>query len=407
MTTDRPAASRPVRGRRFPAAIAAGALRQGSSAQAPREPPPAAVDARRPGPAAYVDCAALAHNLGIARGRAADGSRVLAVVKADAYGHGMARAARAFAAADGFAVARVEEALALRRAGVAGTILVLGGFSDPASLDRLAAEGIDTVVHAHEQLRTLRGRRPRPPVRVWMKIDTGMSRLGFAPPDVPTVWRELSTLPGVAKPLRVMSHFAAADDPGDGATARQIALFDEVLAALDPRPAAASLANSAALLTAPRAHREWVRPGVMLYGASPLTGGRASDHGLRPAMTLTAPLIAVRTIERGARVGYAGVWTAPEKMPLGIAAIGYADGYPRHAPSGTAVLVGGRRAALAGRVSMDLIAVDLRACPDARAGGRVTLWGEGLPVEEVAEAAGTIPYELLARLGPRVERIGA
>ena len=368
--------------------------------------PPAAVGAWSAGPAAHVDRAALAHNLGVARGRAGGGSRVLAVVKADAYGHGMARAARAFAAADGLAVARVEEALALRRAGTTGTVVVLGGFGDAASLDRLAAERIDTVVHAHEQIRMLRERPPRPPVRSWIKIDTGMSRLGFTPPEVPAVWRELSTLPGVAKPLHVMSHFAGADDPGDGATPRQIALFDEVLSALAPRPAA-SLANSAALLTAPRAHREWVRPGVMLYGASPLIGGRASDHGLRPAMTLTAPLIAVKAIDRGARVGYAGTWTAPEKMPLGIAAIGYADGYPRHAPSGTAVLVNGRRAALAGRVSMDLIAIDLRRCPDVRAGERVTLWGEGLPVEEVAEAAGTIPYELLARLGPRVERTGA
>ena len=384
--------------------IATSAFRRGSAARTLGEPPAAA--ARRAGPVAYIDCAALVHNLGIARGRAADGSRVLAVVKADAYGHGMTRAARAFAAADGFAVARVEEALALRRAGNVGTILLLGGFSDPASLDRLAAERIDTVVHAREQLRMLREHPPHPPVRAWLEVDTGMHRLGFAPPDVPAVWRELSALSGVAKPLHAMSHFACADDPGDGATARQIARFDEALAVLAPRPAA-SLANSAALLTASSAHREWVRPGVMLYGVSPLVGGRAPDHRLRPAMTLTAPLITVKTIERGARVGYAGVWTAPEKMPLGIAAIGYADGYPRHAPSGTAVLVNGRRAALAGRVSMDLIAIDLRACPDARAGERVTLWGEGLPVEEVAEAAGTIPYELLARLGPRVERIGA
>ena len=369
-----------------------------------REPPVAAAG-RAAGPVAYVDPAALAHNLGVARGRAAPPSRVLAVVKADAYGHGMARAARAFAAADGFAVARTEEALALRRAGVpAGTLLVLGGFADPDSLGRLAAEGIDAVVHAPEQVEMLRARRAGPPARVWVKVDTGMSRLGFAPPDVPAVWRTLSALPGVAKPLHVMSHFASADEPGDDASARQIAVFDEVLAALAPRPAA-SLANSAALLGLPRAHREWVRPGVMLYGASPMAGGRASDHGLRPAMTLTAPLIAVKTIERGARVGYGGTWIAPGKMPLGIAAIGYADGYPRHVPSGTAVLVNGRRAALAGRVSMDLIAIDLRGCPDARAGDRVTLWGEGLPVEEVAEAAGAIPYELLARLGPRVERV--
>ena len=368
-----------------------------------RERPAASLGA---GPVASIDLGALTHNLRVARDRVARDGRVLAVVKADAYGHGMAAAARAFAAADGFAVARVEEALRLRRAGVAGTILVLGGFRDAESLDRLAAERIDTVVHAREQIETLRERRPHPPVRVWVKVDTGMHRLGFAPSDLPAVWSVLSGLSGVAAPLHAMSHFARADEPESNATARQIASFDEAIAALEHVPPA-SLANSAGVLGAPASHREWVRPGLMLYGASPMVGGRAVDDGLRPAMTLTAPLIAVRTIGRGAAVGYGGAWVAPETMPLGLAAIGYADGYPRHAPTGTPVLVNGRRAALAGRVSMDLIAIDLRACPDARAGERVTLWGEGLPVEEIAEAAGTIPYELLARLGPRVERVEA
>ena len=366
---------------------------------AAREQPAAAHGA---GPTAHVDSAALAHNLKAARARAR-GSRVLAVVKADAYGHGAVRAARAFSDADGLAVARVDEALNLRRAGMAGTILVLGGFADRESLDRLAEERIDTVLHAPEQLEMIRARAARPPVRIWIKVDTGMHRLGFAPSDFPAVWREIAALPGVARPLHAMSHFADADEPGGGATARQIARFDEVLAEIGGAPPA-SLANSAAVLSAPCAHREWVRPGLMLYGASPIVGGRAGEHGLRPAMTLTAPLISVKNIGPGARVGYGGTWAAPETMPLGLAAIGYADGYPRHAPSGTAVLVGGRRAALAGRVSMDLIAIDLRGCPGARAGDRVTLWGEGLPVEEIAEAAGTIPYELLARLGPRVER---
>ena len=362
---------------------------------------------RSTGPVARIDPRALADNLRVVRGRvAAAGSRVLAVVKADAYGHGMAAVARALAAADGFAVARVEEALTLRRAGVAGTVVVLGGFRDPHSLDRLAAERIDTVVHTGEQIEALRERRPDPPVRVWVKVDTGMGRLGFAPSDLPAVWRSLTALPGVAAPLRAMSHFACADEPANGATARQTARFDAAVAALGCTPPA-SLANSAAVLAAPDAHRGWVRPGLMLYGASPMAGRRAREHGLRPAMTLTAPLLTVKRIERGAPVGYGEAWTAPAAMPLGIAAIGYADGYPRHAPSGTPVLVRGRRAALAGRVSMDLIAIDLRACPDARRGDSVTLWGEGLPVEEVAEAAGTIPYELLARIGPRVERIEA
>ena len=356
------------------------------------------------GPAARIDPSALSGNLAAVRALAC-ASRVLAVVKADAYGHGAVRAARALSEADGLAVARVEEALALRRAGIEGTILVLGGFRDPESLDRLARERVDAVVHAPAQVAMIRSRSGGPPVRLWVKMDTGMHRLGFAPSDFREVWRELASLPGAAKPLHAMSHFANADEPGGAAaTSLQIGRFDDALAGLGGAAPPSSLANSAAVLAAPDAHRDWVRPGLMLYGASPMAGGRARDHGLRPAMTLTAPLVAVKTIERGARVGYGGAWAAPDTMPLGVAAIGYADGYPRHAPSGTPVLVNGRRAALAGRVSMDLVAIDLRGCPDARAGDRVTLWGEGLPVEEIAEAAGTIPYELLARLGPRVER---
>ena len=359
---------------------------------------------RGAGPTARIDGSALAHNLGVVRARTG-GSRVLAVVKADAYGHGAVWAARALAEADGLAVARAEEAFALRRARIEGTILVLGGFRDPESLDRLAAEGVDAVVHSPEQVEMLRARSSGPPVRLWVKADTGMHRLGFPLADFAAAWRGLAALPGVAKPLHAMSHFASADEPGSGASPRQLARFDEALAAIGGAPPPASLANSAAVLELPSTHREWVRPGVMLYGASPMPGGRADDHGLRPAMTLTAPLVSVKTIERGAPVGYGGTWAAPETMPLGVAAIGYADGYPRHLPSGTAVLVNGRRAALAGRVSMDLVAIDLRGCPDARPGDRVTLWGEGLPVEEIAEAAGTIPYELLARIGPRVERV--
>ena len=367
---------------------------------------PAGRSAERPaGPTARIDLGALSHNLAAARARAR-ASRVLAVVKADAYGHGAARAARALSEADGFAVAREEEALALRRAGVEGTVLVLGGFRDPGSLERLARERVDAVVHDPAQVAMLRARSAGPPVRLWVEVDTGMHRLGFPPSDLPEVWRALAALPGVAKPLHAMSHFARADEPGGAAVvSRQVARFDEALAALGgAAPPPSSLANSAALLTAPDTHRDWVRPGLMLYGASPMAGGRARDHELRPAMTLTAPLVAVKTIGRGAPVGYGGTWAAPETMPLGIAAIGYADGYPRHAPSGAPVLVNGRRAALAGRVSMDLVAIDLRGCADTRPGDRVTLWGEGLPVEEVADAAGTIPYELLARLGPRVER---
>ena len=355
------------------------------------------------GPTARIDLSALSRNLAAVRALART-SRVLAVVKADAYGHGAVRAARALSEADGLAVARVEEALALRRAGVEGVILVLGGFRDPESLDRLARERVDAVVHAPAQVAIVRSRSAGPPVRLWVKVDTGMHRLGFSPSDFPEVWRELAAHPGVAKPLHAMSHFASADEPDGAVTSRQIARFDDALAALGGAPPPASLANSAAVLAAPHAHRDWVRPGLMLYGASPMAAGRARDHGLRPAMTLTAPLVAVKTIERGAPVGYGGTWAAPETMPLGVAAIGYADGYPRHAPSGTPVLVNARRAALAGLVSMDLVAIDLRGCPDARAGDRVTLWGEGLPVEEIAQAAGTIPYELLARLGPRVER---
>ncbi len=346
-----------------------------------------------------VDLDALRHNLARARD-AAGKARVMAVVKADAYGHGLAEAARALADADALAVACVGEAAALREAGWEGRIVVLEGVADAAGLREAAALEADLVVHAPEQLALLEGAGSRRPLDVWVKLDTGMHRLGFPPEAAAGLAARLAGLAAVGT-VRWMTHLACADDRRDGATARQLARF---AAALEGIPGERSAANSGGLLGWPEAALDWARPGIMLYGASPFTGATGETEGLRPAMRFETRLIAVTRRRRGDALGYGGAWVCPEDMPVGVAAAGYGDGYPRHAPSGTPVLVRGRRAALVGRVSMDMILVDLRGVPDARPGDPVTLWGPGLPVEAVAAAAGTIPYELLCAVSGRVPR---
>jgi alanine racemase len=344
---------------------------------------------------AVVDLEALRHNLAEAR-RRAPGSRVVAVVKANAYGHGAARVLPALAAADMLGVACLEEALVLREAGATRPILLLEGVFGPDELPRCARLGLEVVVHEPGQLRMLELARLGRPLPVWLKVDSGMGRLGFRPEDALAAWRRLAGCAAVAD-IRLMSHLAGADEPGDEGTAGQLAR----LAALD-LPGGRSLANSAGLLAWPEAHGDWVRPGIMLYGASPLAGRTGTEDDLRPVMTLATRLIAVKELRRGEPVGYGGTWRAASGTRLGIAAAGYGDGYPRHAPSGTPVLVDGRAAALAGRVSMDMLAIDLGPGSTARVGDPVLLWGDGLPVELVARHAGTIAYELLCGITGRV-----
>jgi alanine racemase len=287
----------------------------------------------------------------------------------------------------------------LREAGVEKPILLLEGFFDPSELDLCWQQDFWAVIHHVSQVEMLERSHPDKPIAVWLKIDTGMHRLGFHADEAARIWRRLRDCPAVAPGIRLMSHLANADDRQDPITHQQLATWRNATATLRGE---VSFANSAGVLGWPATHFQWIRPGVMLYGISPFHNGVGSEEGLRPAMTLSTRLIAVKQLKRGDRVGYSGTWYCPEDMPLGIAAIGYGDGYPRHAPSGTPVLVNGRSVGLAGRVSMDMICLDLRKQPQARVGDPVTLWGEGLAVETVAGYAGTIAYELLCGVTQRV-----
>lgn len=351
------------------------------------------------GPHALIDHAALRHNLGVVR-RNAPGARVWAVVKADAYGHGLLPVAQSLTGADGLAVARVEEGIRLREAGLTLPVLVLEGAVFTDEVEAAGRHRLELALHQEEQAALLEQARPPRPLQVWIKVDTGMHRLGVDPGAVLGLLARLGRCPRVAPGIALMTHLANADDPADATSERQC----ERLRALAPAGTTLSIGNSAGILAFPAARTDWVRPGIMLYGGSPLVGRGADQLDLRPVMTLTTRLIAVKRLRRGDAVGYGGTFVCPEDMAVGIAGIGYGDGYPRHAPGGTPVLLGGRRAPLVGRVSMDMLSIDLRGLPPARVGDPVTLWGEGLPVDEIAARAGTISYELLCRVTPRVHR---
>jgi alanine racemase len=355
---------------------------------------------------ATIHTDALRHNLGQARMRAPN-SRVMAVVKADGYGHGLERVARALGGADAFGVAALSDAERLRAAGLSQPIVLLSGFNEVDDLARLRSLGVETVVHHASQIEMLEQSLGDEPIRCWLKVDTGMHRLGFAPEAVRDAYARLSALPGVADGIVLMNHFASSDEfDGSASNGRQtrdqLRVFADATAGL---PGARSLANSAAVLGWPDAHAEWIRPGGALYGISVVADTCGEDFGLRPAMTLSTRLIAVNQIRKGGCIGYAATWECPEDMPVGVAAIGYGDGYPRAAPAGTPVLVGGQATQVIGRVSMDLMTVDLRGIADARVGAEVTLWGPDLPVERIAAKAGTIGYELTCSITRRVRFI--
>jgi len=346
-----------------------------------------------------VDPGALRHNLTVAR-RQAPNSRVVAVIKANGYGHGALRVAAALADdVDGFAVARIDEALALREGGVLQPILLLGGALDATDVDVAAVHGLDLVVHSAWQVDLLERARPAHPVGTWLKVDSGMHRVGVDPGTVKALWQRLAQSTAVAGVPTLMTHLACADEPGNAHTEAQLATFAGATAGLE---AERSMANSAGVLAWPGSHGDWIRPGIMLYGGSPLAGKVGPEVGLRPAMTLETRLVAVYPRRRGDTVGYGATGVCPDDMNVGVAAIGYGDGYPRHARQGTPVLVNGQRAALIGRVSMDLLTLDLRAVPEAKVGDPVRLWGEGLPADEVAACADTIAYELFCHVAPRV-----
>lgn len=347
---------------------------------------------------ASIHTDALRHNLAQARARAPH-SRVMAVVKADGYGHGLERVARALEGADAFGVAALSDADRLRAAGLSQPIVLLSGFDEADDLPQLRRLGVETVVHHLSQIEMLEQAAAGEPIRCWLKVDTGMHRLGFAPEQVREAHARLSALAGVADGIVLMNHFASSDEFDQPQTRMQLRAFAEATAGLE---GTRSLANSAAVLGWPDAHADWIRPGGALYGISVVEGTTGADFGLRPAMTLSTRLIAVNRVRRGERIGYAATWECPEDMNVGVAAIGYGDGYPRAAPSGTPVLVGGQPTQVIGRVSMDLMTIDLRGIPDARVGDPVLLWGPELPVERIAEVSGTIGYELTCSITRRV-----
>jgi alanine racemase len=347
---------------------------------------------------ALLDSQALRHNFDVVRQRAPR-SRIMAVVKANAYGHGLAWVANQLVEADAFGVSSIEEGLALRRAGVRQPICLLEGFFTADEIQLSGQHRLSPAIHHEGQLAMIEAASPGDKLDVWIKIDSGMHRIGFQPDDFPSAYARLRKCPGIGT-IRVMSHLASADDRADPATRRQI---DSFLAITRERGLERSLANSAGVAAWQDSHLDWVRPGIMLYGAAPVTGAHQLD--LKPVMTLTTALIAVHARHKGDAIGYGGDYRCPEDMPVGVAAIGYGDGYPRHAVPGTPVLLNGRRVPLIGRVSMDMITLDLRAQPQARIGDPVVLWGGGLPVDEVAASAATISYELLCHVTERIPRV--
>ena len=347
---------------------------------------------------ATVDLDHLRHNGALAR-RLAGGARVLAMVKANAYGHGAVPVARALAGlADGFGVSSLEEGVVLRAAGITGDILLVGGCFEPGELAEIAAHDLQIAVHDEWQVQALLETRLPRPLVVWLKINTGMHRLGLPPTAVGAVQQHLEASGQVAE-IRLFTHFACADAPDDPRNHAQLEAFATATAGL---PGARSLANSAALVALPESRAGWVRPGILLYGANPFATPHPIATELKAVMTLSSRLIALRTLSAGESTGYGSDWVAPRETRIGIVAMGYGDGYPRHAPTGTPVLVKGRRSRLLGRVSMDLLAVDLEPLADAAVGDRVVLWGDELPAWEVARHAGTVAYELFTGVSPRV-----
>ena len=345
---------------------------------------------------ATIHTAALANNLAVVR-RHAPHSKVWAVVKANAYGHGLARAFPGLRGTDGFGLLDLEEAAKLRELGWAGPILLLEGFFRPTDIDVIDRYSLTTTVHCDEQLRMLEMARLSKPVNVQLKMNSGMNRLGYVPEKFRAAWERARACPGIGQ-IALMTHFSDADGPRG--IDYQMEAFERGAEGI---AGARSLANSAATLWHPAAHFDWVRPGIMLYGASPSGQTSAIEGtGLQPAMTLASELIAVQTVAAGQTVGYGSAYKVPGAMRVGVVACGYADGYPRCAPEGTPVVVDGVRTRVIGRVSMDMLTVDLTPCPNASIGTAVELWGTQLPIDEVAQACGTIGYELMCAVAQRV-----
>lgn len=344
-----------------------------------------------------IDLAALNHNLKRVHELAPMRS-VIAMVKANAYGHGLERIGKALSGADALGVASLEEGLRLREAGITQPIVLVEGLFYADEIEEAARNHFTLVVHHLPHVEMLEKAKVKNPFPIWLKINTGMHRLGIDPEQLETIYQRLLAAPSVKKPIGLMTHFAEADVIDSKATLKQIEFFNQLTANYSgPR----SLANSAGIIAWPSAHGDWVRPGLILYGASPFPDKTGLNHNLQPVMTLWSRLIAINLVKKGGKVGYGSTWTAPEDTRIGVVGVGYGDGYPQFAQNGTPVLVNGAECHLVGRVSMDMLTVDLRNQPNATIGDPVILWGAGLPVEHVARHCNTSAYEILTRMTPR------
>ncbi len=348
---------------------------------------------------AEINLTALAHNLSQVK-RFAPNSKIMAVLKANAYGHGLVKIAQHLNSADAFAVARIDEALALRAGGLTKPIVLLEGFFNKADLPILLANNFQTIVHDENQLAAIENATLDAPITCWLKINTGMHRLGIAPEQFDAFYSRLQRTPNAKSTINLMTHFSCADDTHNTKTAQQISLFDTLVKGIDQ---AHCLSNSAGIIAWPAGHGDWIRPGLMLYGVSPMANCTGQEHNLKPVMRLTTKVIAVRDVAAHERVGYGGRWQSDKPTQLAVVAMGYGDGYPRHAKEGTPVMIAGQRDGIVGSVSMDMISIDIGANEhNVKVGDSVTMWGLELPVEEIAHCADTIPYELLCNITPRV-----
>lgn len=347
-----------------------------------------------------LSTANLLHNLAVIKTQAPR-AKIMAMVKANAYGHGLRSVAQRLEGhVDALGVASIDEALALRQAGVKTPITLIEGVFTPEELRLAAEQNFTTVFHSDHQIRWLDETQLPVKLHAWLKINTGMGRLGFSMKTALPALQALSDNPSIDQPVGIISHFACADEPTRALNQKQITAFRAFTHDLKGEK---SFCNSAALLAFPQMHYDWVRPGLSLYGASPLAGSTAASLGLKPVMTFQTELIAIQHFTRGDNVGYGASFTCPEDMRVGIASIGYGDGYPRLVREGTAVLINGARCPIIGRISMDMTVVDLRACATAAVGDKVTLWGEGLPVEALAATSDRVAYDLLTGVQNRVK----
>ncbi len=345
----------------------------------------------------HINLDALQHNLHRVR-ELAPNSKVMAMVKADAYGHGLSRVSQVLQDADALGVACIEEAVLIREQNIKTPIVLMEGVFDASELKTVAEHQLQIVIHQASQLDLLKQSQHEHAITVWLKVDTGMHRLGIEPSTLPATWKQLSELSVVQATPKLMTHFSDADEKTSTKTSKQFEYFDQLTAEFKTER---SLANSAAILFWPETHADWVRPGIMLYGISPFADSIGKDHELQPVMTVASALMAVKRCQAGEAVGYGSTYVCPETMPIGIIPIGYGDGYPRHAKTGTPVMVNGVTVPLIGRVSMDMISVDLRSKANAKVGDPVILWGPEHPIEHVAAHAGTIPYELVCNITRR------